>query len=114
MKVTASGRLCPALSVVTPVKPLTAKGAAVCTLLTVIAVLPALLTLTAWAPLVVLMIWSPKLNAVGETFRTGVTVAPVPDSAIMVGGLVALLATLTLPVTLPEEAGAKATLRVAV
>ena len=37
---------------------------------------------------------------------------PVPDNAMLAGELVALLATLTLPVRLPEEAGAKVTLRV--
>ena len=40
-------------------------------------------------------------------------VAPVPDRAIVAGELVALLATLTLPVTLPELVGANVTFNVA-
>ena len=43
-----------------------------------------------------------------------ISCTPVPDNAMVVGELVALLATLTLPVTLPASVGAKATLKVAV
>src|SRR5713101_92718 len=53
----------------------------------------------------------PKLTLAGDTEISGCT--PVPDSAIATV-LLALLATLALPVTLPELAGAKATLNVAV
>jgi len=41
-----------------------------------------------------------------------ISCTPVPDNATVVGELVALLTTLTLPARLPEEAGAKVTLRV--
>jgi len=54
----------------------------------------------------------PKLKLEGLAMSAPCT--PVPLNAIMTGEFVALLATLTLPVTLPAEAGAKATLRVTV
>lgn len=40
--------------------------------------------------------------------------APVPESEIMIEGLEALLVMVRLPVTLPVDAGAKITFRVAV
>ena len=54
----------------------------------------------------------PKLKLEGLGVSAPCT--PVPLKAIVAGEFVALLATLTLPVTLPAAAGAKATLRVTV
>ncbi len=54
----------------------------------------------------------PKLKL--EGLAVSVPCTPVPLKAIVAGEFVALLATLTLPVTLPAAAGAKATLRVTV
>ncbi len=54
----------------------------------------------------------PKLKLEGLGVSAPCT--PVPLKAIAAGEFVALLATLTLPVTLPAAAGAKATLRVTV
>ncbi len=54
----------------------------------------------------------PKLKL--EGLAVSVPCTPVPLNAIVAGEFVALLATLTLPVTPPAEAGAKATLRVTV
>lgn len=53
----------------------------------------------------------PKLALLGVTESCGCT--PVPDSAMVVGELVALLNTVTLPVKPPEVAGPKITLNVA-
>src|SRR6267143_5606237 len=53
----------------------------------------------------------PKLKL--ERLGVSAPCTPVPLKAIVAGEFVALLATLTLPVTLPTAAGAKATLRVA-
>jgi hypothetical protein len=49
-----------------------------------------------------------------EGLAVSVPCTPDPLNAIAAGEFVALLATLTLPVTLPAAAGAKATLRVTV
>jgi len=54
----------------------------------------------------------PKLKLEGLGVSAPCT--PVPLKAIVAGEFVALLATLTLPVTLPAAVGAKATLRVTV
>src|SRR5260370_142955 len=54
----------------------------------------------------------PKLKL--EGLAVSVPCTPVPLKVIVAGEFVALLATLTLPVTLPAAAGAKATLRVTV
>jgi len=54
----------------------------------------------------------PKLKLEGLAVSAPCT--PVPLKTIVAGEFVALLATLTLPVTLPAEAGAKVTLRVTV
>ena len=54
----------------------------------------------------------PKLKLEGLPVSAPCT--PVPLKAIVAGEFVALPATLTLPVTLPAAAGAKATLRVTV
>jgi len=56
----------------------------------------------------------PKLKLLGLALSCAVAVAPVPDRAIVVGELLALLETATLPVALPAAVGAKATLSVAV
>ena len=55
----------------------------------------------------------PKLRLVGLAFKREVAVAPVPLNARAVGELVALLARERLPDALPETAGAKATLKLA-
>ena len=54
----------------------------------------------------------PKLKLVGLAESKNVGTKPVPLRAIVTGEFVALLATDTLPVTLPADAGAKATFRV--
>jgi hypothetical protein len=56
----------------------------------------------------------PKLKLLGLAVSCAVGVAPIPDKEIVAGELVALLATETLPLTLPGALGAKATFSVAV
>lgn len=56
----------------------------------------------------------PKVKLLALVLSWAVAVAPVPDRAIVVGELLALLETETLPVTLPAAVGAKATFSVAV
>ena len=56
----------------------------------------------------------PKLKLVGVAVSCEVTAAPVPERAMVVGELLALLLTETVPVTFPAAVGAKVTFSVAV
>jgi hypothetical protein len=99
---------------VLPENPLTAKGALVETLLTVIDVVPVFVTVTVLAPAVVFTVWLPKLSDVGETVMPVDEATPVPVTVMTAGEFVALLATLTLPLTAPAVDGSNATLTVVV
>jgi len=55
----------------------------------------------------------PKSRVVGVTLSCPVAAAPIPDSGIVRVGLDPFEVTVTLPLTLPAEAGVKATLKVA-
>jgi hypothetical protein len=72
---------------------------------------PELLNVKVCVPLLAISTF-PKLKL--EGLAVSVPCTPVPLKAIVAGEFVALLATLTLPVRVPAEAGAKATLRVTV
>jgi hypothetical protein len=72
---------------------------------------PELLNVKVCVPLLLTSTF-PKLKL--EGLAVSVPCTPVPLNAIVAGEFVALLATLTLPVTLPAEAGAKATLKMTV
>jgi hypothetical protein len=104
--------LCPAASVSGTDKPVMLKPVpeALAAEIVTLAV-PELLNVKVCAPLLPTSIF-PKLKL--EGLAVSVPCTPVPLKVIVAGEFVALLATLTLPVTLPVEAGAKATLRVTV
>src|SRR5216684_2747846 len=70
---------------------------------------PGLLNVKVCVPLLPISTF-PKLKF--EGLAVSVPCTPVPLKVIVAGEFVALLATLTLPVTLPAAAGAKVTLRV--
>jgi hypothetical protein len=114
-KVTPSDRLWFAASVVVPENPLTTNGAPACTLLTVTDALPVFVTVTVLEPLAVFSFWLPKFSEAGETVIAVVGAAtPVPDTETLAGEFVALLATLTVPVTAPAVVGLKLTIKVVV
>ena len=104
--------VCPALRVAGTVNPAMLKPVpeALAPEIVTLAV-PELLSVMVCVPLLPTSTF-PKLKLEGLGVSAPCT--PVPLKAIVAGEFVALLATLTLPVTLPAAAGAKATLRVTV
>lgn len=98
-----------------PENPLTANGPPACASLIVTEAVPVFVTVTVSLPLVVFSFWSPKFNEAGDTVIAVVAAAtPVPDTEMLAGEFVALLATLTVPETAPAVVGLNMTVKVAV
>ena len=99
------------MRVVAPLTPLVVKPALDEVTLEIVTLeFPELVNVTCDEP-VLPMLTLPKLRPVGLAVKRLVAVAPLPVKARAVGELVALLTRERLPDTLPEAAGAKATLK---
>lgn len=113
-KPAVSDALCPAARVNGTVIPLTVNPApdtATCEIVTLL--FPVLMRETDCELLVLPTRMLPKLKLLILGDSRKVCATPVPDRAIVVGELVALLTAETLPVSLPAAAGEKATVNVA-
>jgi len=73
---------------------------------------PLFVSVTAWALLVVPSAWLANVMLGGDKLAVGCA-TPVPDSGMLIVGLLALLMIDMVPVTLPPTAGANLTLKVA-
>ena len=73
---------------------------------------PLFVSVTAWALLVVRSAWLANVMLGGDKFAVGCA-TPVPDSEMLIVGLLALLMIDMVPVTRPPTAGANSTLKVA-
>jgi hypothetical protein len=73
---------------------------------------PLFVSVTAWALLVVRSAWLANVTLGGDNFAVGCG-TPVPDSEMLIVGLLASLMIDMVPVTRPPTAGANSTLKVA-